>query len=272
MQVRKSIVTNVNAGYIPLLENMRYFLKQAGLLQFLHVYSVGRKCKRALDRMGIESVLIEDDLAVDTAVPWATANWKRVSYQKIRTIRQVLDRDGEFLYADPDIIFQKDVFAFLENLPDSFDIYGQDDHPNHPLCSGFMYIRDNATTRQVFSIPWEEYDLRTNRGDQVYINGCKDLLRIHSLPRKLFLNGIWFQPAAHRFIPGRAMVRDAYIVHYNYTGKLTAKYERMQKNQHLCPKLARRRFPRFVAKFPRRLVRKTKFVLASLRDWRDKNK
>jgi len=265
MQIQKAIVTNVNFGYIPLLENMRYFLEKAGLLQFLHVYAIGKKCKRALDRMGIDSVLIEDDLAGDKAVRYATGNWKMVSYQKIRTIRLALGRLGSFLYADPDIIFQKDVFSFLETLPDSFDIYGQNDYPNHLICTGFIYIQDNAATRQVFSVPWEEYHRRTKKGDQVYIDGCSDQLSLYALPRELFLNGAWFVPSMDRFVASREMVRDAYIVHYNYAKGLPIKYARMQKNGHLYPKLARPRFLHFLSKCFHELAAEMNAALRSMK-------
>jgi len=233
LDIQKKIVTNVNLGYVPLLENLLYFLGKTGLADFLHVYAIGKNCKKKLDDMGIDSFLIEDASVGDEAIPWKKGNWKKLSYQKIRVIKHALDIHGSFLYTDPDVIFQKDVFPFLETLPAKYDIYGQNDYPNHRICSGFMYIRNNPNTQRVFSVGWEEYDKMTVIGDQIYINARTDLLRLYSLPQHLFINGIWFDDTKERFIPDAEFVNNAYIVHYNFAYSLESKYDKMKLNGHL---------------------------------------
>jgi len=242
MKLQKIIVTNVNYAYIPLLENLRRSLKKVGLLKFLCVFAVGKNCKKKLDRLGIENILINDESAGDQAIRWSWGNWKKMTYQKVKAVNLALDKFGSFLYTDPDVVFQKEVFSFLASLPEGFDIYGQDDYPHDRICSGFMYIKNNAATKKLFSIGWEEYDSLTSIGDQVYINKKRDWLCMYSLPKDLFLNGIWFVPSRVDFTPSKELIDNAYIAHYNFAYSIQSKFERMKINNHLYVKLWRNPF------------------------------
>jgi hypothetical protein len=112
------------------------------------------------------------------------------------------------------VFLNKAVLEYLKKNIGSKDMLiqteGMDDSNHcHDVCSGFMFIQSNATTRRLFDPDnVEKYRNMVGWDDQVYINEIKRKLNYQKLPVALFPNGRYFY-ANHRSL-------KPHLIHFNW--------------------------------------------------------
>ena len=86
---------------------------------------------------------------------------------------------------------------------------GMQNDDDSDLCTGFMLIRSNENTRDIFNpIHLENYRYDKNWEDQRYINELKDRLKYKKLPLELYPNGRYYKKNKDKIKP--------HLIHFNW--------------------------------------------------------
>lgn len=225
--VRLSVITLCNNGYIPYTLNCIETIKQCKSPYELKCFCVGENAYNAIVRKNGNAALIDDSNEnVSMFQKFRTGVWSNVVQYKFKIIHEELLTNDYVLYTDGDIVYEN-VACFdylLKNIEDN-DMLVQNnamDEDIARLCSGFMFIKSNKTTIDIFNpIHTAQYKNTVGWGDQIYINEVKDNLTYKLLPLDLFPNGKYFYTNYDKITP--------YIIHFNWViGH--EKYEKMKKH------------------------------------------
>lgn len=203
-RINVAFITLTNNGYIDYTLNCYESLKHLNLN--LHSYVIGEEAYNKLK--GKQRTLLNSN---DTEFSeFRKGNWHNITKQKFQIIYDNLLLYDYVCFTDGDIVYNGNVIDYcLQNINDN-DILIQndtmDDNDNSNLCSGFMFIRSNDKTKQLFNPKVATIDAKEGWGDQMYINSIKKKLKYKMLPLDLFPNGQYY----YKYQP------RSYMIHFNW--------------------------------------------------------
>jgi hypothetical protein len=212
-----AFITLTNSGYVDYTLNCLRSLENISTKINLCCYCIGNDGHEALNKKGYKSILIDDE-ANSNFQQFREGNWSNIVIKKFDIIYANLLTNDYVLYTDGDVVYENNNFIsyLLENIA-SNDVLIQNDalrddwrfgNADH-LCSGFMFIKSNARTLDLFN-PRRVEDKKDEKGwgDQIYINEIKNRLKVKKLPLSLFPNGQFFYKNFANINP--------YLIHFNW--------------------------------------------------------
>ena len=206
-----AFITLTNSGYIDITLNCLQSLKRLGLATPV-CYCIGKEGYTRLLEGGYKSVLIDEETNSNFQI-WREGNWSNIVVKKFYIIYENLLHNDYVIYTDSDIVYEKEFLSYLFETIGNNDILIQndtlDDTSTKNLCSGFMCIRSNANTLNLFH-PTKVVKYKDKRGwgDQIYINKIQSQLNIGLLPLDQFPNGGYFYEYSKRLQP--------HLIHFNW--------------------------------------------------------
>jgi len=207
-------ITLTNNGYLDYTLNCLKSLEKIGFEGDLHCYVIGEESHDTLQNKGYTSSLLEYDNDEDcNFAKFRKGNWHNITKRKFDIIYKELNENDFVCITDGDIVFlDKSFMEFCFNYIENNDLIIQNDKlsdDNHEnLCSGFMFIRSNEKTLNLFHPNNVEKEVKEGWGDQKYINNIKTKLHYKTLPLDLFPNGNYYYRENNRLNP--------MMIHFNY--------------------------------------------------------
>jgi hypothetical protein len=203
-----AFITLTNNGYIDYTLNCLKSLEKINCNIPLVSYCIGKECFEELTNKGYKCKLIDDNVNTNFQ-SFRTGNWSNIVYNKFQIIYENLNNNKYVCITDGDIVFENPEFYnyLLENIYNN-DIICQRDG-NDIICSGFMFIKSNQNTLNLFN-PIKMKDKQNELGwdDQVYMNDIKHQLKYKLLPLDLFPNGDYYYKNYNKLTP--------YMIHFNW--------------------------------------------------------
>lgn len=220
-----SVITLCNDGYLPYTLNCLETIRRIWCPYDLKCFCIGKKAYDTLTEKNIKAVLIDDENNTNFQL-YREGNWASIVQYKFKIIYDELLKNDFVLYTDGDIVYESiKCFSYLlSNIEDS-DMLVQNDRMSNDnsteICSGFMFIKSNQTTRKLFNPELtEKYKDEKEWGDQIYINQIKYNLKYRCLPLELFPNGKYFYTNVNKITP--------YMIHFNWAVG-HQKYQKMKQ-------------------------------------------
>ena len=214
-----AFITLTNTGYIDYTLNCLKSLKNINFDHELHCYCIGKAGKEILETQGYKCTLIEDEKNSNFQ-KFREGNWADIVFNKFNIIHENLLKNDYVCFTDGDIVYENPEFMnyLLENIGENDILIQNDamaDNSFSNLCSGFMFIKSNPTTLNLFDPKiaetkkkqWEN-NQKFIWGDQEYINEIKKNLKFDTCPLKLFPNGKYYYNNASTITP--------YLIHFNW--------------------------------------------------------
>lgn len=208
------LITLTNSGYIDYTLNCLKSLELVGFENPLHCYVLGNEGHNILQSRGYKSILLKSHNDADTKFnQFREGNWHNVTKRKFEIIYNELMKNEFVCFTDGDIVFlDKNFLNYCFNYIQDKDMVIQNDtlsntdHTN--LCSGFMLIKSNKKTLELFNPTNVEKDVKSGWDDQIYINKIKSKLNYKLLPLELFPNGNYYYKNHQKLKP--------MLVHFNW--------------------------------------------------------
>jgi len=204
-----AFITLTNTGYLDYTLNCLESLQKINMPKSLKAYCIGEEGYSILKKNNIACELIQDKEA-STFQEFRKNKWSNVTYYKFEIIHQNLLTHEYVCITDGDIVYEQNVFDYLlSNIEDNDMLIQSEGISCDDLCSGFMFIKSNPTTRSIFN-PESIKKYRHVEGwdDQVYVNANKYKMKFKKLPIKLFPTGKYFYEYSHLVQP--------YLIHFNW--------------------------------------------------------
>ena len=206
-------LTLTNTGYINYTLNCLKSLEKINFDIDLHCYCIGKNGFEILKSKGYKTTLIdeEENSKFET---FRKGNWSQITFNKFKIIYENLLKYNYVCITDGDIVFENSNFMnyLLQNINDNDILIQNDtmfDNDNSELCSGFMFIKSNQNTLELFNPKIIESNKRKlGWDDQVYINNIKNKLKYKKLPLDLFPTGKYYYTNHKKIKP--------YIIHFNW--------------------------------------------------------
>jgi len=203
-------ITLTNTGYIDYTLNCFQSLKRINMDGRLKAYCIGEKGVSVLETNGYVCELI-DNCHAENFQTFRKGNWSNIVYYKFEIIYRHLINNKYVCITDGDIVYENNkIFDFLlDNIEDNDMLIQSDGLYVDILCSGFMFIKSNETTINLFNpINVEECIGLKGWGDQIYINSIKNNLKFKKLPLHLFPSGKYYYTFCENINP--------YLIHFNW--------------------------------------------------------
>ena len=207
-------ITLTNDGYLNYTLNCLKSLEQIDFQEPLHCYTIGEDSHNILKSMGYESSLLNSQNDDDTKFSkFRKGNWHNITKRKFDIIHKELLENKFVCFTDGDIVFlDKNFMNYCLDYIQDNDLVIQNDalnNSNHNnLCSGFMFIRSNEKTINLFNPKNVEKDIKPGWGDQLYINKIKTELKYKPLTLQLFPNGKYYYDNSKKLQP--------MMIHFNW--------------------------------------------------------
>jgi hypothetical protein len=208
-----AFITLTNTGYIEYTLNCLSTLKNIGLHQELHCYCIGEEGYEILKSNNYKTTLIKDN-ENSKFEEFRSGNWSSIVQNKFKIIHENLINNDYVCYTDGDIVYENIEFYnyLIKNIGDYEMLIQNDtllDNDDRNLCSGFMFIKSNENTKEIFeSKNTENKKNEPKWGDQVYINDIKEKIKYKKLPLSLYPNGKYYYENALKIKP--------YMIHFNW--------------------------------------------------------
>jgi hypothetical protein len=180
----------------------------------LEIYCVGKEGHKILTDKGYKSNLLDENEETSSFQEFRKGKWSNITFQKFCIIYKNLLTSDYVLFTDGDIVFEfNGIFDYLKSQIGDNDLLIQNDrmsdkdHSN--LCSGFMFIKSNETTKKLFN-PEKTISFKDKLGwdDQIYINSIKSQLKYKLLPLVFFPNGAFYYKFNSKIKP--------MMIHFNW--------------------------------------------------------
>lgn len=151
-----------------------------------------------------------------------------ITFLKFQIIYENLKKNKYVCFTDGDIIFKNNRFLklcylFLGNN----ELFIQNDsveNKKNNLCSGFMFIKSNKNTLNLFNPKNINYfNKDTYLDDHGYLNSIKHKLKYKKLPLELFPNGKVFYENYEKINKN-----NLFLIHFNWC-KSNEKKDKMKK-------------------------------------------
>ena len=121
----------------------------------------------------------------------------------------------------------------INNIKDNDILIQNDtlnDNLNSNLCSGFMFIKSNKLTIDIFYPKNVKKHVKEGWDDQIYVNKLKNKLKFKKLPLNLFPNGkYYYDTIKNKNILYYFNNKKPYMVHFNWV-KSHQKKMKMKKH------------------------------------------
>lgn len=211
-----AFITLTNNGYIDYTLNCLKSLEKINAPVLPVCYCVGEEGYKTLIDKGYNCVLLTKSSGgnITNFQLFRKGDWAKITIKKFDIIYSNLLRYDYVLFTDGDIIYENpDFIQFLKDNIGNNDILIQNDtlenNSDKELCSGFMMIKSNKNTLEIFN-PNNviKYINVKNWDDQVYINSVKQKLHFAKLPLDLFPNG--------RYYYQNTMSLTPMMIHFNW--------------------------------------------------------
>ena len=210
-----SFITLTNTGYINYTLNFLKSLENINSPIMPTCYCIGNEGYLKLKEKGYQCVLIDEEKDAGFQ-SFRTGNWSDIVFQKFHIIHENLLTNDYVLISDGDIVYENAKFLdYLKEKIGDKDLLIQNDTmkdtDNTNLCSGFMFIKSNELTKELFnpSIVQKSKETKGKKwGDQIYLNEIKGSLKYDKLPLDLFPNGKYFYSNKCKTPP--------YMIHFNW--------------------------------------------------------
>lgn len=207
-----SFITLTNTGYVNYTLNCVESLKRIQVPpQLLHIYVIGKDGYNMLKNDGYNCSLIDDE-ANSNFQSFREGNWGDIKFNKFKIIYENLLKFKYVCITDGDIVFENPNFLnYLKDNIDTNDMLVQSEGDEYDdFCSGFMYIKSNEITRELFNPANVIFHKRErNWDDQIYLNEIRKTIKLKykKLPLELFPNGKYYynnEPSS------------PYMIHFNW--------------------------------------------------------
>lgn len=219
-------ITLTNDGYLDYTLNCLKSLEKINFYETLHCYTIGSNSHNKLLSLGYSSEEINDKNISTNFEEWQSNNIGKIYQQKFHIIYKNLLDHKYVCFTDGDIVFNNNNFLkyCIENIKDH-DILIQNnnqcDDDKSEVCSGFMFIKSNKITIDLFN-PKHTEKFKDNKGwgDQLYVNNVLNKFNFKILPLNLFPNGKYFNLNTiihHKKNPTiNMLIKNSYLTHFNY--------------------------------------------------------
>jgi len=248
-----AFITLTNDGYIDLTLNCLQSLQRIGFEKELICYAIGDAANDKLSKRGYNSVQINDE-KYNSFEKFRGPHWGTMMTYKLDIIYQNLLTHDYVCYTDGDIVFESpDFFQYcIENIGNEELLIQNDaldDDDDSLLCCGFMLIRSNANTINIYNPKTVIAHTVGEVDDQVYINSQKHKLKHKKLPLHFFPNGAFFKVHQRHIKP--------FMIHFNHMQGHIKIYEILKKRKwqstELLLKFSITAFRKILQAFLRRL-------------------
>ena len=206
-----AFITLTNSGYIDYTLNCLKSLDRINTKLNLQCYCIGNKGYNVLLNEGYTCHLIDDDINSNMQT-FKNGNWSNITYYKFKIIYENLLKYSFVCITDGDIVYENNGFMdfLLENIGDDDLLIQSEGLELDDLCSGFMFIKSNETTKSLFNPDnVEEYKDKIGWDDQIYVNNIKYKLKYKKLPLSLFPTGKHYYTYSNN-------INNPYLIHFNW--------------------------------------------------------
>jgi len=205
-------ITLTNNGYLDYTRNCITSLKKCSYEGNLDCFCIDDECYDNLKKTHKFVHKLENNEKIDFCPNYGRHKWTNIVFQKFYAIYQCLLNYDYVLFTDGDIVFKnKDFINYCyDNINDNDLLIQNNKQTNdncNDLCTGFMFIKSNETTLNIFNPD----NIIKNHGhcdDQWYVNIMKKHLKYKLFPLELFPNGKFFIDNYENINP--------YIIHFNW--------------------------------------------------------
>jgi hypothetical protein len=226
-----AFITLMNNGYIDYTLNCLQSLDRISMKQPLHVYCIGEKGYNVLQARNVSCDLIQTNDNITELQEFRRRKWSNITYYKFEIIYKNLLNHKFVCITDGDIVYENNqMFNYLlQNIDDNDVLIQSEGISDNDLCSGFMFIQSNETTRSIFHPDnVEKYRNVEGWGDQIYVNSMKYNLKYKKLPLKLFPSGNYYYTYSD-------MIDQPYLIHFNWVGGNEKKIRMAKYNKWYIP-------------------------------------
>lgn len=230
--------------YLPLFEVWLRSCEQAAIevRQRCVVFAMDEATAEAVAGAGVEVVLLDPAAYPRGAETrgFADQGFRRVVLYKNAVIHDLLSLGVDVLFQDVDLIWLRDPTARLEGARDAYDLQAMHDglnpiHAPYFVNSGFMYVSSNERTLALFESALRNTVLILMSGShQKPLNRIiglfvqHNLLELELLPEREFPNGHLFDLEHGVRAAAADWRRQAYALHYSWTGDLAVKLRKLE--------------------------------------------
>ena len=207
-----AFITLTNNGYIDYTLNCLQSLDRISMKQPLHVYCIGDKGYSVLQAKNVSCDLIQTNDNITEIQEFRRKKWSNITYYKFEIIYKNLLNHKFVCITDGDIVYENNqMFDYLlQNIDDNDLLIQSECISDNDLCSGFMFIQSNETTRSIFHPDnVEKYRNVEGWDDQIYVNSMKYNLKYKKLPLKLFPSGNYFYTYSD-------IIDHPFLIHFNW--------------------------------------------------------
>ena len=212
-------ITLTNNGYLDYTLNCLKSLELINFQEPLHCYTLGKDSHDILQSQGYKSILLNSDNILDTEFnKFRQGNWHNITKRKFEIIHNELIYNKFVCFTDGDIVFNNKNFInyCLNYIQDNDMIIQNDtlfDSNDSNLCSGFMFIKSNEKTIDIFNPTNVKKDIRPGWDDQIYVNKIKSKLKYKTLPLQLFPNGEYYYRDQSKNLLN---YKEPMMIHFNW--------------------------------------------------------
>jgi hypothetical protein len=217
----KTVWTTVtNYGYRLYTLNMLKSLASFDLDRSVLILCLDEKSANWFMKKGYHVVTAND--THERFCAWNTKGYDRICYLKLEWIFRILSLNMNILLIDGDIVFRKNPNSDLQKweMDDQFDGRiqndSQDDRNTDNLCTGYIFIRSNPKTIQLYDCVSDagkqKYETCAfDNNDQTYFNKfVKPFSRFQPLLLEQYPNGKMYYENTDR------IDKTAIMVHFNW--------------------------------------------------------
>ena len=185
-----SFITFTNYGYIKYIKNLIESLKKCNFPLQLKIYCIDEKSYNELENYSDKIILEKmiDETSNETITNYLKTGWNNIVLNKLKCISKELLTKKYVLYTDGDIVFNNNyvIKYLIENIKDKDILFQKKcrNFSNGLLCSGFMFIRANDRTKDLFNT--QNININEFIADEKYINQNKEKVNYSLLRRELF--------------------------------------------------------------------------------------
>lgn len=223
-----SFITFTNFGYLHFTQNLILSLEKINFPLPLKVYCIDQKSYDTLKQWNekiILEMLNDETNKNESILGWKEEGWNTMVFSKLKCIYKELLKNEYVFFTDSDIVFEKDPLEYLLGNMKDYDILIQQnmETSKYPLNSGFMFMKSNEKTKELFN--WQRINIDSFVCDQDYINENSQNIKYLGLSRELF-------PVEYYYYRNYKDYSDKfYIFHFNFKKGNDKKKRMMNMNK-----------------------------------------
>lgn len=207
-------ITLTNNEYVDYTLNCLKSLENIDFTIPLNSYSLGDDAHNILQSCGYKSHSLRLESINDSQFnTFRKGNWHNVTKRKFEIIHRELKKNEYVCFTDGDVVFldrnfMNYCFDYIQNTDMVIQNDTLSDSDCGNLCSGFMFIKSNNKTLDIFDPKNVEKYVKPGWDDQIYINKVKNKLDFKVLPLELFPNGKYYYDNYKKLFP--------MMIHFNW--------------------------------------------------------